>query len=388
MKKINPGLSPFNGIFLFFAAILFLLAGCHKNDHDIDFPNHPGKLKRNFSQINLVANSGAYMATRQDPTLVNAWGLAFSSGGTAWPASQGGHVSQVYSSEGVEARPPVNIPSPAGPTGGNPTGIVFSGSTSDFKLPAPNNQPARFIFVGVDGVLSAWNGGAGNNAMLIKNNSATSAYTGLAISSADGANYLYAANFRARRIDVFDKDFKPVFMDFKDSWLPGGYSPFNIQALGDKLYVMYAKVGPDGRDQAGLGNGFVDVFNTNGSFVKRFASKGQLNSPWGIAKAPSNFFDDNEDDGDDQQYGKQHGKNAILVGNFGDGKINAYRTDGKFLGVLAKGKYPIVIKGLWALSFVPSTAVGIDSTRLYFTAGPRQERDGLFGYIKKQEKNY
>jgi len=294
----------------------------------------------------------------------------------------------VITSEGVEVRPPVNIPSAGGATGGSPTGIVFSASATNFKLPAPNGQPARFIFVGEDGILSAWNGGAGNNAMLIKDNSATAGYTGLALDSADGSTYLYAANFHGGSIDVFDTDFMPVSMTFKDPWLPAGYSPFNIQSVGDRLFVMYAKVGDDGDEEKGAGNGFVDIYNTNGSFLKRFASKGPLNAPWGLAKAPSNFFDNGEEDDDDRQYDNKFGKNAILVGNFGDGKINAYRSDGKLLGVLAKDKHPIVIDGLWALSFVPPTATTIDSTRLYFCAGPRDEQDGLFGYLKKQEKNY
>src|SRR6185369_11150632 len=123
------------------------------------------------------------------------------SGGTPWVSSQLGHVSVVYDKEGAIVRPAVNIPSPGGATGGNPTGVVFSGSATDFKL--SNGQPARFIFVGVDGILSGWNGAAGNNALLIKNNSATSAYTGLTLAANGGANYLYAANFRAGRIDVW-----------------------------------------------------------------------------------------------------------------------------------------------------------------------------------------
>lgn len=366
---------------------LLILSACNKQDHDWDLGHHSGKQKKSFEQINLVANTADYMAKTQDALLINGWGLAFSSGGVAWVGSQGGHVSTVYNSEGAIARAAVNIPSPGGATGGNPTGVVFSSSTTDFKLPAPNGQPARFIFVGVDGILSAWNAAAGNNAMLIKNNVATAAYTGLAISTSNGANYLYAADFRGRKIAVFDKDFNSVAMQFKDPSLPNGYSPFNIQAIDDKLYVLYAKVGPDGRDQAGQGNGYVDIFTTNGSFVKRFVSKGELNSPWGIAKAPVNFFDDKEEDDDDRQWSKHHSKNAILVGNFGNGRINAYRADGKYLGELANEKSPVVIKGLWALSFVPPTATTIDSTRLYFTAGPKQEMDGLFGYLKKKLKN-
>jgi uncharacterized protein (TIGR03118 family) len=335
------------------------------------------KSKKNFTQVNLVASSAEYSPGRIDPLLLNAWGLSWSTTGVAWVAAQAGHVSTVYSSEGLQVRPAVNIPSPGGPTGGNPTGTVFNGGAG-FILPAPNSQPARFLFVGVDGVLSGWNGAAGNNAVLIKNNAATAAYTGLAIATSNGATYLYAADFGAGKIAVFDHAFNTVAMSFTDPNLPAGYSPFNIQNVGDKLYVMYAKVGSNGRDEAGMGNGYVSIFNNDGSFVKRFVSGGQLNAPWGIAQAPTGFF---EDDGDELETSDH---TVLLVGNFGNGHINAYRNDGKFMGELALHKAPLVIKGLWALSFPPATATTIDPNRLYFTAGPDEESQGIFGYIQKK----
>lgn len=207
--------------------------------------------------------------------------------------------------------------------------------------------------------------------ILIQNNSATSAYTGLALASDGGASFLYAANFRAGTIDVFDRLFAKVSgKPFLDPYLPPGYSPFNIQTVGDKLYVAYAKVGPDGKDVKGVGNGVVNVFSTNGTLLK-LADKGKLNSPWGIAQAPASFFK-----GDPSQ-------TAILIGNFGDGRINAYSTDGKFLGQLRYNGKPIEIDGLWAITFAPTTST-IDPNRLYFAAGPNHEKDGLFGYITKQ----
>ncbi|MEO5783615.1 MAG: TIGR03118 family protein, partial [Ginsengibacter sp.] len=247
----------------------------------------------------------------------------------------------------------------------------------------PNSQPARFLFVGVDGILSGWNGAAGNNAILIKNNVATSAYTGLTLASNGGANFLYAANFRARRIDVFDKNFNSVSMSFTDPGLPAGYSPFNIQVVNNVLFVMYAKVGANGRSEAGLGKGYVDIYNTNGAFVKRFVSNEQLDAPWGIAKAPATFFEDAED----HKKGDDDVQNAILIGNFGNGHINAYTSDGKFIGELAGNKLPIVIDELWAISFAPASATLIDPNRLYFTAGPDEEADGLFGYIIRKPDN-
>jgi uncharacterized protein (TIGR03118 family) len=400
MKKITkPAAYAINrGLCFLFIAVIAFSAGCNKN-------NEPKALK-DFSQVNLVANNNEYGATHTDPTLMNAWGLTFSSGGTAWVNSTGGHVSEVYDKDGnlIAARPAVNIPSPGGATGGSPTGIVFNSSATDFIL--ANGKPAAFIFVGVDGILSGWNGPAGNNALVIHNNVATSSYTGLTLAMKGGANYLYAANFKSGKIEVWDKNFMPVSMAFKDNHIPGNYAPFNIQVVGSWLYVTYAKVGPDGRDQAGMGNGYVDIFNTDGSLVKRFAERGSLNSPWGIAQAPQSFFVDTENDQDNSGHGNSgnsgnnnNGSNnsgsgsgisgssdesIILIGDFGDGRINAYRQNGDFLGQLKSHGHAVTIDGLWALVFPPATATTIDPNRLYFTAGPDEGADGLFGYLIKQ----
>jgi len=394
MKKNNSGSSPFSRLFLFLTASLLITASCRKTHID-------DKALRDFQQVNLVANNSAYAPGLVDPTLQNAWGIAWSSTGIAWVNSLSGHVSELYTSEGAIVRPPVNIPSPADTIGGLPTGIVFSGGKG-FIL--PNKQAAAFIFVGIDGILSAWNGAAGNNAFRIKNNSATSSYTGLALAANGGRNYIYAANFRTGKIDVWDTTFTAVNLPFRDPAIPAGYAPFNIQGIGSWLYVLYAKVGPDGRDQAGAGLGFVDIYNTDGSFVKRFASRDKLNAPWGVVMTPASFLEDH-DMGDDDKGGDNHGSNGgssnsgsghsghddglhnddpvILVGNFGDGRINAYSVDGQFLGQLQSHNRTIVIDGLWSLSFAQATAPTIDPNRLYFTAGPKKETDGLFGYLIK-----
>lgn len=354
------------------ASLLTLALVACKKDPPVVIPELPG----NYSQVNLVANTLAYSALRIDPLLLDPWGLAFSAGGTPWISSRGGGVSTVYTSEGAQARTPVYIPSPNGPFGGafggSPTGQVFNGST-DFVL--PNGTVARFIFVGVDGILSGWS--AGNTAWRLKNNSATSAYTGLAIGSSNGANYLYAADFRAGKIEVWNKTFNVVNMTFKDPGLPAGFAPFNIQAIADKLYVTYGKVGPTGMDEAGPGNGYVSIFNTDGSFFKRFASKGMLNSPWGVAMAPQTFVDAPAMVGGTVPM-------AILVGNFGDGKISAFSPAGDYLGQMKSNGQVIKIDGLWAISFPPATATTVDQGRLYFTAGPKKGVDGLFGYIVKK----
>lgn len=387
MKNITPPKNFFNFRYaaLFLAFLLVLSMGCRKFiDNKV--------VRVDLSQVNLVSNDPQWNPAHLDPSLENAWGLAWSPTGIAWVNSEAGHVSELYSGEGASIRPGVNIPSPNDSVGGSPTGIVFN-NVKGFTL--PNSKAANFLFDGVDAVLSGWNGAAGNNAFRLGVGAGKTSYTGLALAASKGVNYLYAANFGAGRIDVWDTGFVAVtWMKFKDPNLPFGFSPFNIQAIGSWLYVTYAKIGSNGRDQAGVGNGFVDVFNTDGSWVKRFASRNFLNSPWGIVETPANFLvtmDGNNDgdgkNGDDHGDGGKDGQSAqpvILVGNFGDGRINVYTTDGNFLGLLASHDRLVVIDGLWALSFAPATATAIDPGRLYFTAGPNGGKVGLFGYLINQ----
>lgn len=358
--------------------------GCNK-PHVIDNND-----LRDFKQVNLVANSTEYHPVTVDPTLLNAFGIAWSPNGIAWVNSVGGHVSELYTAEGAIARTPVNIPSPTDTIGGFPCGIVFSGGKG-FNLP---NGPSAFLFTGFDGVLSGWNPASGNNAQRLRT-PPNASYTGLAIGTSGGHNFIYGANFGAKKIDVWDTAFARVTnMSFQDPTLPADYSPYNIQAVGDWLFVMYAKLGADGHGVAGAGNGFVSVFKTDGSFVKRFASRGTLNVPWGVTMASGSFLEDNDMDGDDHGHSgngdDNHGHHdpkdpVILVGNFGDGHINVYSLDARFLGQLQTHTHqPIVIDGLWALSFAPSTATTIDPNRLYFTAGPDHEADGVFGYLIKK----
>jgi len=372
---------------LVLAVCLVLTFGCRRMVID-------KKDLRNFQQVNLVDNNGKYGAKLKDTTLLNAWGLAFSPGGIAWVNANGEGVSELYTAEGAIVRAPVKIPSNTDTVGGKPSGIVFSGGKG-FKL--SNGGGAAFLFVGEDGVLSGWNGAANTRALVIKNNAGAAEYKGLALAANGGANFIYAANFQTGKVDVWDTTFAPVtWMPFNDPGLPAGYAPFNIQAIGSWLYVSYAKVGPTGDDVKGPGNGFVDIYNTDGSFVKRFASRGALNSPWGMTMAPAGFLESPDMDDSSHNKGVNIGgmkgghddfdasQPVILVGNFGDGHINVYTVDGRFQGALASHNRTIVIDGLWALSFPPSTATAIDPGRLYFTAGPADEADGLFGYLIKK----
>jgi uncharacterized protein (TIGR03118 family) len=409
MKKIGLTKST-PSAYVIMASLLLLAIGCQKSkdmpptpEEQVQVESSKSKQLKDFLQVNLVGNNNEYSPTRIDPTLINAWGIAFSSGGTPWVNSQGGHLSEVYNSEGGIAIPAVHIPSPGGNEGGNPTGIIFNAVATDFIIPSGPGSvvppgPARFIFVGVDGIVSAWNNTWGNHAYLKFNNVGVSVYTGLTLANNNGVNHLYAADFKSGKIKVWDNNWNPVSMSFNDWHLPFGYSPYNIQVVNGQLYVMYAKVGPDGRAQRGEGKGFVNVFTTGGVFVKRFASKDKLNAPWGIAMAPATFFAQPllDDDGADKEnhHGNGHGNGhnntpqpAILVGNFGDGRINAYSLNGKFLGQLRKHGHTLKIDGLWAITFPPSTST-IDPNRLYFAAGPDDETDGLFGYIIKDSTEH
>ncbi|HEY4061711.1 MAG TPA: TIGR03118 family protein [Puia sp.] len=403
------------GACLFVIIVLAFAGGCHKMTIDKND-------LRDFQQVNLVSNTSKYQPLLIDPSLQNAWGLFWAPTGIAWVNSQAGHVSELYNNIPAipaKPRPAVLIPSPVDTMGGNPTGGVFN-STKGFAL--ASKALSSFIFVGVDGILSAWTGTSGNKAEVIANNSKTSSYTGLTLAADGSRNLLYAANFGAGRIDVWDTTWAPVRMSFRDPAMPSGFSPFNIQVVGSWLYVTYAKVGSDGRDQAGAGLGFVDVFNTDGSFVRRFATRGSLNAPWGVTMAPGTFLEDNDMGNGDNNSGKDnHGGNGnsgsgsnnsgpgnnngnnngnnsgpgnlsngrdqtspvILVGNFGDGHINVYTLDGTYQGQLQSHNRTIVIDGLWALGFAPVTATTISQSWLFFTAGPDRETNGIFGYLSK-----
>lgn len=310
-KKLM-GTFPVNAknLMLVFSLLVFSF-GCHKS-------NVNEKDRRNFEQVNLVANSDEYHPVTKDPTLLNAFGIAWTSNGIAWVNSVGGHVSELYSAEGAIVRRPVNIPSPTENGGGLPCGIVSS-TGRGFNL---SNGPSNFLFSGFDGVLSGWNGASGDTAKRIKNPPHAS-FTGLAIGTSGSNDFIYAANFGAKKIDVWDTSFTKVQMTFKDPSLPDSYSPYNIQAVGDSLYVMYAELatsGPGaGHGVAGHGKGFVSIFSTDGRFIRRFASQGTLNIPWGVTMAPGSFLDDNDlsDDG---------GNNN---GGYGEKDLTPYSSDNK-----------------------------------------------------------
>lgn len=312
-----------------------------------------------YTQHNLVSDIPG-LAAYTDPQLVNPWGVAFSGGSPFWVSDNGMGLATLYNTFGVKQGLVVTIPPPGASGTSAPTGQVFN-STTDFG-------GSHFIFSTEDGTIAAWSGGT--SAVLSFTSSAGAIYKGLAIASDAGKNYLYATDFHNNSIDVLDANFKKVSLtgSFTDPSLPSGYAPFGIQVSGNRIYVTYALQDSAKKDDVACpGCGFLDVFNTDGTFVQRLVSAGALNSPWGVTWAPGNF-------------GKFSGD--LLVGNFGDGTINAYDpTTGNWLGVLTdKNGNPIVNSGLWDLKFGNGGNGGFQNV-LYFSAGLNGEADGLFGQI-------
>jgi uncharacterized protein (TIGR03118 family) len=330
-----------------------------------------------YLQTNLISDQ-ADVAAIQDTSLVNAWGLAIPpTGGNFWIADNGTNVSSVYGGNVNQSPLTKNLADVTLP-GDGVTGVVFN-STTDFVIDDGNGHsgPAAFIFVSEDGTVSGWNPNVPppppSTAAQVGTTVAGAIYKGVAIGNNGTENLIYAANFHTGHIDVFDTNFdsKTLSGNFTDPNLPKGYAPFNVQNIGGTLYVTYAKQDAAKEDEvAGPGKGFVDRFDTNGRLLSRFASGGVLNAPWGVAKAPANF-------------GRFSGD--ILVGNFGDGRIEAFKVDShghsQFQGFLQDASGRLVqIDGLWALGFGNGTTAG-DANALYFTAGPDDEAHGLFGKL-------
>ena len=339
-----------------------------------------------------------------DPNLVNPWGLTESAGSPFWVSDNNAGVATLYSVPGANNTPVstlslvVSIPNPGDvltPTG-TATGAVFNiAGLQAFKITGFNaggttkTAAALFLFATEDGTIVGWNPGvnpagfnpskAGTYGVLAVDNSGGcgaangAVYKGLAIATdaGSGNTFLYAANFRAGTVEVYDTSFNRVTLPpdaFTDPDLPHGYAPFNIVNSGGVLFVTYARQDKAKHDPvAGHGRGFVDTFDLGGHMLARFASRGQLNAPWGVVRAPVSF-------------GQFAGD--VLIGNFGDGQIDAFDPNtGAFIGKVVNSKGQVIlIDGLWALT-VGNGKAGGDSEKIYFTAGPNGETDGLFGSL-------
>jgi uncharacterized protein (TIGR03118 family) len=360
----------------------------------------PGRRPNRYVVSNLTSDLQG-MAQNTDAVLQNAWGVTFTPGASPfWIADNATGCSTLYDGKGAIASTlQVKLPLPGGtvpaaacmhadpknppdPAPATPTGLTWN-PTSTFLVPG-TTSPATFIWDTENGTISAWTGGLtpADQAVLAVDKSADGAvYKGLVFGTNAHGVFLFATNFGAATIDVFAPNgsagFRPATSteidgDFTDSKIPAGFAPFGIQNINGDLFVTYALQDADKHDDvAGRGNGFVDVFDTDGHLLRRFASRGALNSPWGVTRASFAF-------------GRFSGD--ILVGNFGDGKINVFDSSGNFLGVLRdeKGK-PIVIEGLWTLTLGGGRNSSSDT--LYFTAGPNDEADGLFGTITPASTN-
>jgi uncharacterized protein (TIGR03118 family) len=322
-----------------------------------------------YSQTNLVSNLPGVSATNQppDPDLINGWGVAFNPNGPVWVSDNGTGLSTLYDGLGAKQGLVVTIPSANGTDHGTPTGITFN-SSSDFKVGAAG---ALFLFATEDGLIAGWNGGTvATRVFPPAGVTPTAVYKGIAVAGNGTAHQLYAADFHNKKIDVFDATFAPVTTTggFVDPNIAPAFGPFNIMNIQGDLYVAYAQKEEDGDDEvAGPGLGFVDVFDADGVLLRRLATRGKLNAPWGMALAPTGFG----------KFG-----NSLLVGNFGDGTINAYDLkNGTPLGQLRDANDQVLkIDGLWGIAFgngVRSQPTDV----LFFAAGPNDESNGLYGLI-------
>jgi uncharacterized protein (TIGR03118 family) len=348
-----------------------------------------GLAARSYVQTNLVSDVPG-LAKVTDPNLKNPWGTSTAPGLPIWVSDNNAGFTTLYDGAGqpipLQAKAPLNaVAIPAPPSAGKgavgaPTGTVFNPTGSGFVVSEKGaSGSSRFLFATEDGTIVGWspsvdrvNGiiGVDRSTVTDPAGNAGAVYKGLALVTTPAGTFLYATNFRFGTVEVFDSSFNLV-KSFTDPSIPAGFAPFGIHNIGGKLFVTFAKQKPDKHDDlAGPGNGFVDVFDPNGGLLQRLVSEGRLNSPWAVTLAPTTFGAFGGD---------------ILVGNFGDGHINAYdHATGHFEGrLLNAAGQPLTISGLWGLRF-PTGSLNAVAGALYFTAGINDERDGLFGDLVPQ----
>lgn len=317
-------------------------------------------------QVTNLTSDIVNAATVQDTNLVNPWGLSISPSGPWWVSDNGTGLSTLYNSAGQPQGLVVTIPSGSGSGTGTPSGTVYN-ATTDFEI---HGIPTPFLFCTEDGTVSGWYSGT-NAFIAVNHNSSGAVYKGLALASANGANYLYVANFNAGTIEVYDKNYAAHSFGsnaFVDSTLPAGFAPFNVQLIGSNLVVTYAKQDAAKHDDVpGPGNGYVDIYDTQGNLQTRLQHVLFLNAPWGVALAPQSFSGFGGD---------------LLIGNFGNGVISGFNmSTGAWIGnMFDPNSITLSIDGLWALGFGNGGTGGPTST-LYFTAGPFGENHGIFGSI-------
>jgi uncharacterized protein (TIGR03118 family) len=327
---------------------------------------------QHYQQTDLVTDSSSISSTATiDPNLVNAWGLSRASGSPWWVSDNGTGLSTLYDGTGAIVQLVVTIPPPMGGTPPSaPTGTVYN-FTGRFRLKP--GKPSVFLFATEDGTIAGWNPGVDpTNAVIKVDNSKQGAiYKGCAIAKHLTSVRLYATNFATGQVEMYDGNFQPVAMAsaFQDANLPANYAPFGIQNVGGNIVVTFAHRKPGSKDEDhGNGLGYVDVFDFDGNLLLRLEHGPFLNAPWGIALAPGDFGTFSH---------------RLLIGNFGDGRIHAFNlVSGMKEGTLLNADgTPLWIDGLWALSFGGDGAKNGLATELFFTAGPNDENDGLYGKI-------
>jgi uncharacterized protein (TIGR03118 family) len=314
-----------------------------------------------YEQIDLISDELG-VAARSDIHVINSWGLDVNDEGEIWIANNGTGVASVVDGAG---RPSDAYPGGLVSVGDGITGVVANPGP-DLVIHGRLSEASEFVFVTDGGQVLGFNDAIAEEGVIAFDGSAEgNAYTGVAVRRHSDGTTLYAANFAKGRIDVFDKTFDLLrgrADDFVDPSLPADFAPFNVAVLDDEVWVAFARRGDDGDEERGAGLGYVSVFDPDGAFVRRFASQGRLDAPWAIVRAPDSF---GEFGGD------------ILIGNFGDGWINAFDSRGRDRGYLrTTSDAPLAIDGLWGL-------LPLDDA-LYFAAGPDDEVHGLFGRLEPE----
>ena len=326
-------------------------------------------------QVNLVSDV-AGMAPLTDPDLVNPWGLSLTATSPLWVSNAGSRTSTLYTSVPGSTTASKNAAvRTTFPALGEPTGQVANTGAGFVLTKGAVSGPARFLFVTLEGQITAWNPQVDGVMADVEVKAAVpgAVYTGVALATATAGAQLYAADFAKKSIDVFDATFKRVpttFTQFRDFLVPNDFSPFNVQNLGGNLFVAFAKVDPRTDDSiAGSGQGFVDEFSPEGKLIARIAARQSLNAPWGLAMAPASW-------------GTLAG--ALLIGNFGDGRVNVVLPNSHVISGLLRDSatgLPLRIPGLWALLAGNPASAGADS--LWFSAGIDNENHGLLGVLSK-----
>jgi len=311
---------------------------------------------QHYVNATLVKNTAP--AKHVDPQMVNPWGLVYGPGSPFWVSDAGSGFSTLYDGTGVKQSLVVTVPPASGTGPGSPTGIVYNGS-SEFKI---SNWTSAFLFDTLDGTISGWSHFDPNHALIGVNNSGSgTSYTGLAITSKPSGNLLYAADFAHNKVDVYNGTFKFV-TSFTDTNLPAGFAPSGIQDIGGMVYVAFAATN-------GGAGGYIDIFQENGAFVKTLISGAPLNQPWGFAVAPSNFG--------------PLSNTLLISNNTNTGTINGFNlTTGAFVGTIVNAQNkPIMINQLWGIEFGGGTPSNGKTNQLFYTAGPKNNLNGLFGVI-------